>query len=76
MSRHWQLDLVVPQCHFASLDKNLWIWQQQHLYFAKYVACGTGEQGGWEGGGRAGTRALHLPLLAQTGLQLCNLIVG
>lgn len=39
---------------------------------AKYVACGTEEQGEWEGGGRAGTRALHLPLLAQTGLQLCN----
>lgn len=42
---------------------------------AKYVALGTGEQWGWEGGGRAETRALHLLLLAQTGLQLCDLIV-
>lgn len=31
-SSNWELDLVIPQFHFASPQQNQWIWQRQHLY--------------------------------------------
>lgn len=43
---------MVPQCHFAALEQNRWIWQQQCLCLPNTLlgALGSLQAGGEEAG--------------------------